>query len=143
MNLHPHSDQQRISARRSRAGSFAGKHLAGMAILFALIAGFVPQALAHAVLQKSNPSINAKVPDAASLPIELTFNSRIDAGHSKLSLMSAADPKPMMLTVDQKAQPNVLRSVATGLKPGHYQLQWQVVASDGHISRGVVPFDVR
>ena len=29
-----------------------------------------------------------------------------------------------------------------GLKPGAYKLQWQVLASDGHISRGEVAFTV-
>jgi methionine-rich copper-binding protein CopC len=29
------------------------------------------------------------------------------------------------------------------LKPGAYKLQWQVLAPDGHITRGVVPFSVK
>ncbi len=116
-----------------------------IALLLSLVAVRAPRAFAHAVLQRSSPAANASVSGAgmASLPIILTFNSRIDAGHSTLSLMAAPGAKPIVLTVDKKAEPNVLRSVAAGLKPGHYQLQWQVVASDGHISRGVVPFDVR
>jgi methionine-rich copper-binding protein CopC len=46
-----------------------------------------------------------------------------------------------MQAVKQTA-PNILESRATGLKPGAYKLQWQVLASDGHISHGEVDFTV-
>lgn len=120
-------------------------HTAGLALIFALTAGLTPPAFAHAVLQKSTPAANSTIAGTgdAGLPIMLTFNSRIDAAHSVLMLVAAPSAKPLPLTIDKKAEPNVLKSIAAGLKPGHYQLQWQVVASDGHISRGVVPFDVR
>jgi len=36
--------------------------------------------------------------------------------------------------------PDTLTVQATGLKPGNYKLQWQVLASDGHISQGEVLF---
>ena len=104
-----------------------------------------PAALAHAVLQASMPASNATI-DAAKLsgnvPIVLTFNSRIDAAHSSLSLMKP-DGRPMPLTVATKAAPNVLSSKAVGIQPGRYSLRWQVVAGDGHISRGSLSFNVR
>ena len=114
------------------------------ALLSLCVLATAPRALAHAVLQKSSPAAKSAISskEAAALPIMLTFNSRIDAAHSMLSLVQTAGAKPITLTVDTKAEPNILRSTATGLKPGHYQLQWQVVASDGHMSRGVIPFDV-
>jgi methionine-rich copper-binding protein CopC len=102
---------------------------------------------AHAVLQKSEPAANAAIDlgtlHVGMLPIELTFNSRIDAAHSSLSL-HGADGKPIVLTpIDLNANPNILRCTAPSIHPGHYSLHWQVVASDGHISRGAIPFDVR
>ena len=113
-----------------------------------LLAGWfaLPQmASAHAVLQSSTPSANATL-DAAKLgghmPIVLTFNSRIDAAHSSISLM-AADGKSMPLVIDTKADANVLRTQAAGMHAGQYSLRWQVVAGDGHISRGAIAFSIR
>ena len=116
--------------------------------LIVLIMGVLalPQtALAHAVLQASAPEANATIERAklgGALPIQLTFNSRIDAAHSSLSLL-APDGKPVPLVVDTKADANVLRSHAAGIQPGRYSLRWQVVAADGHITRGAISFNVR
>jgi methionine-rich copper-binding protein CopC len=44
--------------------------------------------------------------------------------------------------VDAHAGPNLLVAKATALPAGAYKLEWQVQASDGHISRGVVAFRV-
>ncbi len=35
-----------------------------------------------------------------------------------------------------------LRATASGLRPGTYKLRWQVLAIDGHITRGDIPFRV-
>jgi methionine-rich copper-binding protein CopC len=111
-----------------------------------LIAGWcwLPQvAMAHAVLQTSTPAANATIDHVTNtLPILLTFNSRIDAAHSSLSLM-APDGKPTPLVIDTRADANVLRSQVSGIQPGRYSLRWQVVAGDGHITRGAIPFNVR
>jgi methionine-rich copper-binding protein CopC len=37
----------------------------------------------------------------------------------------------------------LLQSRIQGLERGEYVLRWQVLASDGHITRGEVPFRVR
>ena len=54
-----------------------------------------------------------------------------------------ADAKPLALTIAKQASPETLSTQAAGLKPGEYSIRWQVLASDGHITRGVVPFTVR
>jgi len=38
---------------------------------------------------------------------------------------------------------DILSATANDLKPGEYQLRWQVLAVDGHITRGEIPFTVR
>ena len=38
--------------------------------------------------------------------------------------------------------PEVLAAEAKGLAPGPYRLRWQVLAVDGHITRGDIPFTV-
>ena len=37
----------------------------------------------------------------------------------------------------------MLQCKASGLKPGAYKLEWHVLASDGHMSKGEVPFTVQ
>jgi len=37
---------------------------------------------------------------------------------------------------------DTLSAEAKGLRPGTYRLRWQVLASDGHITRGEIPFTV-
>lgn len=94
----------------------------------------------HAVLKETSPAANSTVagPD---VPIQLKFNTRIDATRSKLQLL-LPDNTTASLTVDKRAPSDTLSAKATGLKPGAYKIQWQVLAPDGHITRGVVPFNV-
>ena len=43
--------------------------------------------------------------------------------------------------IDPEGPPDLLTSTVT-LTPGVYVLRWQVLAIDGHITRGDVPFTV-
>jgi hypothetical protein len=51
------------------------------------------------------------------------------------------DARP--LTIDAQSPPDSLKAEVRGLKSGSYTLQWQVLAVDGHISRGEIPFKVQ
>jgi methionine-rich copper-binding protein CopC len=106
-----------------------------------LLAGFSNLAWAHAILMESTPKLHATVagPDAA---IELRFNVRIDGSRSRLHLV-APDGSLQTLPLAKQSTPNILQSQATGLKPGAYKLKWSVLASDGHMSSGEVPFTVK
>ncbi len=97
-------------------------------------------ALAHAVLVQSSPAakgIVAPSPFAA----ELHFSSRIDAAHSRLAVVSATG-KQLALVNETQSTANSLRSRPVTLPAGSYQLHWQVLSSDGHITRGDIPFRV-
>jgi hypothetical protein len=52
----------------------------------------------------------------------------------------AADGTTSTLALVSQSKPNILQTHAAGLKPGAYKLEWQVLASDGHMSRGEIPF---
>ena len=95
----------------------------------------------HAILKSSSPSNGAFVtsPDA---PVKLTFNVRVDAARSKLELLMP-DASTADLPFVEGTSPDTLVSKLTGLKPGAYAIRWQVLAPDGHISRGEIPFVVR
>lgn len=100
-------------------------------------------AAAHAILMESQPAVQGVVP-AGSLPVRLRFNSRIDAARSRLLLLRGdravsftQDALPL-LPADG---PDRLASQVV-LPAGEYVLRWQVLAVDGHITRGDVPFRV-
>jgi copper resistance protein C len=109
-----------------------------VALAVALLFLLPHAAFAHAVLVKSSPAEGATV-KAGDVNITLTYNSRIDASHSSLHLVGP-DGKAQSLAVDAHAAPNLLVAKAPVLAAGAYKLQWQVQASDGHISRGVITF---
>jgi methionine-rich copper-binding protein CopC len=95
---------------------------------------------AHAIVVTSTPAADAVVtgPDVA---IELRFNSRIDHQRSRLTLyLPDGGTRPLAEAPD--AAPDAMAASAAGLAPGTYRLRWQVLAVDGHITRGDIPFRV-
>jgi methionine-rich copper-binding protein CopC len=101
----------------------------------------MPALMAHAILLEASPAKERSVagPD---FNIRLKFNSRVDAARSQVSLV-LPEQTVRTLTIEKQASPDVLTAKASGLKPGAYRLRWQVLASDGHITRGEYPFDVK
>ncbi len=117
------------------------RHKARLFILFFASLTLAIPLHAHAILLSAKPGLKAVVrgPD---VPVLLRFNCRIDAKRSKLILI---DPHGSQheLTIDGQTSPDTLGTRATGLEHGSYTLQWRVLASDGHITRGDVPFNVQ
>lgn len=97
--------------------------------------------LAHAVLLESSPALKSSV-SGPDVPLKLRFNVRIDASRSRLTLV---DPNGSSQTLDISKQesPEIISAEAKRLHPGLYRLRWQVLASDGHITRGEIPFTVK
>jgi copper resistance protein C len=116
--------------------------LIGAAVLLvaALMAANPRSALAHAVLLSSTPQKNAAV-NGPDITISLKYNSRVDGARSSLSLLK---PDGSVERIGGLAQPLPNTLLATGhkLAKGAYVLRWQVLSSDGHITRGEVPFQV-
>jgi hypothetical protein len=112
-------------------------------VAFFLIAGaaLLPlPAAAHAIIVSSDPTADAVV-RPPSLPVVLRFNSRIDRERSRLTLLrpdGSSQPLPLV----PGAGPDTLAAKLDGLTPGRYRLRWQVLAVDGHITRGDIPFAV-
>jgi hypothetical protein len=105
-----------------------------------LIAASPRLALAHAVLLSSSPQKNASV-NGPDITISLKYNSRVDGARSRLTLVK---PDGSVEKIGALAQPLPDTLSATGhkLAKGAYVLRWQVLSSDGHITRGEVPFQV-
>jgi copper resistance protein C len=110
--------------------------------LFVAVAMFLlaHSAMAHAILLESSPSINSTVA-GPTIPVKLRFNVRIDATRSRLTLVKA-DASTQSLAISKDAPADTLASQARNLNPGEYRIRWQVLASDGHITRGEIPFQV-
>jgi methionine-rich copper-binding protein CopC len=104
-------------------------------VLVALFALFAVPALAHAILLESSPAVGATVP-AGEVAISLRFNSRIDVARSRLTLIRP-DKSHAVLPLAGDGPGIVLHSAAV-LAPGAVVLRWQVLAVDGHITRGDV-----
>jgi methionine-rich copper-binding protein CopC len=94
---------------------------------------------AHAILEASDPSSGGEV-KAGPVALHLRFNSRIDRARSRLTLTQGGETKTYP-PIDPDGPPDVL-TAAVSLTPGAYVLRWQVLAVDGHITRGDVPFTV-
>lgn len=95
---------------------------------------------AHAILLSAVPAPNATV-HAGTLEVQLRFNSRIDVQRSRLMLVRPGGAE-QRISADQPL-PDSLKSALTKLEPGSYILRWQVLAEDGHITRGELPFRVQ
>jgi methionine-rich copper-binding protein CopC len=107
--------------------------------LLAVIGALSPvPALAHAVLIDSTPAPDGHVTTGA-LAIKFRYNSRIDAPRSKLTLVR---PDGSDTRLQSHGEGPDLLEADTTLTPGQYTLRWQVLAIDGHITRGDVPFTV-
>jgi len=119
-----------------------GRRTLRAVILFAVAATFfiVAPAAAHAVLLESSPALKSAV-SGPDVPIKLRFNVRIDGLRSRLTLIHP-DGSAQALEVSKQTPADTLSAQATGLASGAYRLRWQVLASDGHITRGEIPFTV-
>lgn len=105
-----------------------------------LLVGSAPVAFAHAILVHSSPTDQAVVHSRNAM-LALDYNSRIDARRSTLTLTG---PGGITIPIEMHpvAKPSELAAAAENLKNGNYQLHWQVLASDGHITRGEIAFTV-
>ena len=96
-------------------------------------------AWAHAILEESTPPAGASIKPG---PVDLRFryNSRIDRARSRLTLIRpdhARDTVP----IAPDGPPDII-AAHLDLSAGAYIVRWQVLAVDGHITRGDVPLTV-
>jgi len=112
------------------------------ALVLGLIACFCAlPAWAHAILLGATPAAN-QVVNGRSIPVQLHFNSRIDGKRSRLAL-TGPDGHERALAIDGQPSPDTLTANTGSLIPGSYVIRWQVLAEDGHITRGELPFQAQ
>jgi methionine-rich copper-binding protein CopC len=113
------------------------RSLVSLVLLLALAGA----ASAHAILLEATPAVNAVVAGPV-ITLRLRFNARIDAARSRL-IVVLPDRSSRTLALEPQSSADILRSRASGLTKGAYKLRWQVLAADGHITRGEIPFVVK
>lgn len=96
-------------------------------------------AAAHAIIVAAKPDVGATVA-GPKVAIDLRFNSRID--HLRSRLWLSAGDKTLPVSIEKSGPADHLAGEVGGLAPGGYVLHWQVLAVDGHITRGDIPFRV-
>ena len=105
-----------------------------------LLLSTTPACWAHAILMESSPKANSANP-GSDLAIRLRFNVRIDGTRSRVVLVTP-NGQTSVLQLENQSKPDTLRSHLAKLEPGQYKLEWRVLASDGHMSGGEIPFTV-
>ena len=99
-------------------------------------------AAAHAILMESQPAALSTVAPGPGRFV-LRYNSRIDRDRSRFELRRpGVAATPLKLASPQPASPDTV-VVDAPMTPGQWTLRWQVLAIDGHITRGDVPFTVK
>lgn len=95
---------------------------------------------AHDVVVRSQPAKNGSVA-AGEVTVNIEYSGRVDVQRCRLSL-AAPGGAERDLTLHDNTAPNVLSSSAGKLGPGSYTVRWYVLSSDGHLTRGTIPFHV-
>lgn len=95
---------------------------------------------AHAIIVETDPKPNAEL---AGQPFDfrLRFNSRIDPLRSRMVVIDEGG-KETALTLKVVPDADRMEASVSGLAPGAYRLRWQVLAVDGHVTRGDIPFRI-
>jgi methionine-rich copper-binding protein CopC len=98
-------------------------------------------AQAHAIVVTSTPAANAVVP-AGPLVITVGFNTRVDRARSRL-FVEGPDGITAAVELSSEGVPTAIAGRAEVRTAGRWKVRWQVLAADGHITRGEIPFRVR
>ena len=80
-----------------------------------------------------------QVVDGPKILVRLRFNARVDAKRSRLALVGP-EGREHALTIEAQRDPDTLGATAEAPAAGSYIIRWQVLATDGHITRGQIPF---
>jgi copper resistance protein C len=102
------------------------------------------RASAHALVVGSEPAVGSALA-AGPARVWVRFNSRIDHARSRLVLHGPEKAEAPLAPAPANDDPVLLTAPADGVPwaPGAWRLRWQVLALDGHITRGDVPFAIR
>src|SRR5882672_9470423 len=125
--------------KRTRAGAAGISRF--LALIFCLLAPML--ALAHALLMESSPKQDEKLKTPATQAV-LRFDARIEKSVTRVTLVDGDGHKIKMPPIpeDKDGPEDRLTIPFPALKPGAYQLQYTVLAADGHATPGILRFSI-
>jgi methionine-rich copper-binding protein CopC len=135
---HPGTDQNRedVPGERRRGSS------ALIGACTSIVLGFASlQACAHAIVERSSPAAHAVVAPGQVM-VTIDFNTRLDHARSRLSL-EAPGGAVSRVALEANTPATAIGGRCELNSEGLWKLKWQVLAADGHITRGEIPFVVR
>lgn len=113
-----------------------------VAIALAALAA-APSASAHAFLDHADPRVGSTV-DHAPKQVTLWFTQELEPAFSKVKVLDA-DGKEVDAkdgAVDEKDR-TVMHATVPALAPGTYRVEWRVLSTDTHVTKGAFAFEVR
>jgi len=112
----------------------------GKILCLMLSLAYVSNGFAHAVVTDHTLKIAQPKANQAK-KIELTFNSKIELGLSRVFLVSKGDVHTLLPIGPGIKQGNVSIDLPP-LIPGEYALRYKIFAADGHLTEDVIHFSV-
>jgi methionine-rich copper-binding protein CopC len=126
----------------TRRRSAGGLSIAVFGVLLCLGAG--GQALAHAKLVSAKPA-ESKTATPPPTELQLKFSEAIELDFAQVKVTGAdgAPVKTGPLALDPNDKATLIVPLAAPLADGKYMVSWQVVAGDGHKTKGSYRFEAK
>lgn len=106
--------------------------------------GYLPLwANAHAHLLDTEPPVNAVIAQAPT-QLRLRFSEPVEKNFVRMEIK--VDDRPLVLAPDSiqwEANGKTMRVSMSGQAAGVYQVQWSILAKDGHPGKGRYSFTVK
>lgn len=100
-------------------------------------------ALAHGKLESAAPAAGSTV-DVSPDALRLTFNENIESSFSTIKVINPAGaPATKEKATVDSTNPRVLKVSLPKLDSGSYTVQWAVMTSDSHKTKGTYTFTVK
>jgi copper resistance protein C len=117
------------------------QQVCGLILLFVVLIS--SWASGHAILAESTPKQDAVLADAPKEAV-LRFNARIEKKMTAVTLVDADGKKLPMppIPADPNGAPDKMVVPLPEMKPGAYELQFRVMATDGHSTAGELRFTI-
>lgn len=113
------------------------------ALAAAVLALASPAAFAHAFLDHAQPRVGGTV-DASPPRVTLWFNQELEPAFSRVRVLDASGRE-----VDRKdgavdaGNRTTMHATLPPLAPGKYRVEWRVLSTDTHVTKGDFTFEVR
>ena len=117
------------------------KRLVLLALAAVISMSVAPSAQAHAFLDNATPKVGAVV-TAVPKTIRIQFTQPIEQAFSHIRLF-AEDGKPVNTgpaATDSSDQTQLIVPIIGALRPGRYEVRWDVLSVDTHRTNGHFPF---